>query len=568
MQQIWMSLKSGILPESSWAIDIVNILLADDQGARYFTLHHQPTLLNSIVDHFRKCLREIFGASFERNSYYLQPSCESNISLMDFTESPAEDKTDQFQSRVKYVTPKTIALSSNSEDTNYRDPRLIEVPEVKVHDPRGTTEEGPGSADFLGHIDVDYSTRYTNFPTSTVSSTLDQVEAQKERFKGLQRIEEQNPHCMYLRRQARTISESSDEYSRGQHCTDFEDCLSMKKYRCATPDGFIQEEYEVCDEEESVLWKVSPDKEALQQKCLCLANILRSLSFISGNDTELTKHSGLLKVMGGLLMLHHVHTVQLPTSDQTEEDKKVEELKHDYWWWDCLKAIRESVFIILSNISGQLDLSIFPESITLPLLDGLLHWSVCPSTQATDQLSSSAQAFDVSPQRLVLETLAKMSIADSNVDYILATPPLKRLEVLYARLVNFLGYKDQPVIHQLALVLLSNLAQGDETACHLIGQQKMVVTYLIECLESAELMQRRKSQPYNIYDENSSMLSLAMLRRAVVTLLYLSRNPQNRALFISCMDRLLYLSTSECLDASVSTIIMDILFELGKHKNS
>jgi AT-rich interactive domain-containing protein 1 len=56
-----MSLKSGLLAESTWAIDSLNILLYDDNTIAYFNLKHFPGLLNILIEHFLKCLKLIFN---------------------------------------------------------------------------------------------------------------------------------------------------------------------------------------------------------------------------------------------------------------------------------------------------------------------------------------------------------------------------------------------------------------------------------------------------------------------------------------------------------------------------
>lgn len=56
-----MSLKSGLLAESSWAIDALNILLYDDSTIAYFNLRHFPGLVNCLIEHFLKCLKLIFN---------------------------------------------------------------------------------------------------------------------------------------------------------------------------------------------------------------------------------------------------------------------------------------------------------------------------------------------------------------------------------------------------------------------------------------------------------------------------------------------------------------------------
>ena len=166
----------------------------------------------------------------------------------------------------------------------------------------------------------------------------------------------------------------------------------------------------------------------------------------------------------------------------------------------------------------------------------------------------------------MVEALAKISISEINVDYILATPPLTRLDMVYAQVVEFISQKRYPAVRQFALVLLSNLAQGGEAASRMIGQQKMVIPLLVECLETSEaavISSRGKLLGgYNPDDPNS--LSIAMLRRAAITLHCLAKVPINRVSFLPHRDRLLHVAMSEFLDPSVTSVLSDVLFELGK----
>ena len=332
----------------------------------------------------------------------------------------------------------------------------------------------------------------------------------------------------------------------------------------------LREENEICSSEEVPLCLSRPQQELLQARCLCVSNILRSLSFIPGNDIEMSRCHGLLRVLGRLLLLHHRHILHsaskksLSCAEEEPLEGSVLPVSQP-WWLDCLEQLQENTFVILANISGQLDLSKCPECIAYPILDGLIHWCICTSAKAVDPLPSSAMVFTLSPQRLVLEALAKMSIVENNIDLILATPPFNRLDKLYSHLVQLLSHKHQPVVRQFALVLLSNLAQGDETASHQIGQQECILSLLLESIENAEhaiLASRSKHPGANVDDPN--VLSVAMLRRAAITLHCLAKVPQNRKQFVMFQDRLLYLSCSEHLEQSVASIIMDVMYELGK----
>ncbi|XP_032225701.1 AT-rich interactive domain-containing protein 1B [Nematostella vectensis] len=59
--RVMMSLKSGLLAETTWALDTLNILLYDENTVGYFVLSHLPGLLDNLLDHFRCYLAQIFG---------------------------------------------------------------------------------------------------------------------------------------------------------------------------------------------------------------------------------------------------------------------------------------------------------------------------------------------------------------------------------------------------------------------------------------------------------------------------------------------------------------------------
>ncbi|XP_037039675.1 trithorax group protein osa isoform X4 [Bradysia coprophila] len=58
--RIFMCLQSGLLSESTWALDVLNILLFDDSAVQYFGLANLPRLLTLLLDHFQKSLADMF----------------------------------------------------------------------------------------------------------------------------------------------------------------------------------------------------------------------------------------------------------------------------------------------------------------------------------------------------------------------------------------------------------------------------------------------------------------------------------------------------------------------------
>jgi len=58
--KLLMALRGGLLAETTWALDTINIMLSDDQTHAYFRLKQMPGLLQAIIDIYIKCLTQLF----------------------------------------------------------------------------------------------------------------------------------------------------------------------------------------------------------------------------------------------------------------------------------------------------------------------------------------------------------------------------------------------------------------------------------------------------------------------------------------------------------------------------
>ena len=580
--RLMMSLRSGVLSETTWALDTLNIMLHDDRTVIYFSLKHHGNLCNILTDHLKQCLHNIFGINFGalpvyNSSHEGDDLCTGSqttaLGMMDVLMSDYDilndKKKSDKQDEVKAShCPIPIAAIYSKCSTGITDTTIY----VQTHVPSQDDD----------HLKTaHYCTQNSNEHDGKVILCIDEMPiSELLRREGIC-INENNSvkndfkpgdGSVEVNKEVTTPMECDDENSSIDNSSVLVSKLDKSLCRNDNCDEILQEENEICSSEEVPLCLSRPLQKSLQARCLCVSNILRSLSFIPGNDIEMSRCHGLLRVLGRLLLLHHRHIVRSASkrslSCTTEEAFECSALPPSQpWWQDCLEQLQENTFVILANISGQLDLSKYPECIAYPILEGLIHWCVCTSARAIDPLPSSAMVFALSPQRLVLEALAKMSIVENNIDLILATPPFNRLDKLYSHLVQLLSNKHQPVVRQFALVLLSNLAQGDETASHQIGQQDCILSLLLESIEDAEhavLSNRTKHSVAVANVEDPNVLSVAMLRRAAITLHCLAKVPQNRPQFLMFQDRLLYLSCSEYLEQSVSSIMMDVMYELGK----
>ena len=51
----------GLLTETAWALDTFTILLSDDATVGFFRLGHLPGVLDTVVEHFRRNLINVFN---------------------------------------------------------------------------------------------------------------------------------------------------------------------------------------------------------------------------------------------------------------------------------------------------------------------------------------------------------------------------------------------------------------------------------------------------------------------------------------------------------------------------
>ncbi|KAK2887288.1 hypothetical protein Q8A67_015516 [Cirrhinus molitorella] len=668
--RVMMSLKSGLLAESTWALDTINILLYDDNSISNFNLNQLPGFLELVVEYFRRCLIEIFGILKEyevgdpgQRTLIDPDAIDPEMSDEEGPEAEQMEEEDEDEDEdVESSTVQTsqvqvkqekeesmLAQKSNDkadleeregEDTSCKDHFRSSTPlqdtsasqerpkqaskfdklPIKIlrkKDPfvigrtsklgrRQTFDSGlihwsVGGGDTTEHIQTHFESKMELLkhrkrvpvnvePRKKVSQVVETVTEEAEKA---QANEEQQPQPSPDQPSSESKSTTTASTSTSITAT-FDDVLSARQ-------GSVTEVVrgnQDCDKEknaflfgidlaqqrrnikiledephskdETPLCTLSDWQDSLARRCICVSNIIRSLSFIPGNDLEMSKHPGLLLLLGRLVLLHHWHPErkQAPvTYEKEEEEDEGVSCERDEWWWDCLEVLRENCLVTLANISGQLDLSIYPESICLPLLDGLLHWAVCPSAEAIDPFPTLGLNGTLSPQRLVLETLSKLSIQDNNVDLILATPPFSRLEKLYGFLVRMVGDRKVPVCREMAVVLLANLAQGDNVAARAIAVQKGSVGNLLGFLEdslAATQFQQSQGSLMHLQGAHFEPTSVDMMRRAARALHALAKVEENHSEFTLYESRLLDISVSPLMNSLVSHVICDVLFLIGQ----
>uniref|UniRef100_A0A8K9XJ23 AT-rich interaction domain 1A n=1 Tax=Oncorhynchus mykiss TaxID=8022 RepID=A0A8K9XJ23_ONCMY len=568
----------------TWIIQYLGITLGHykDRLLRLSMNLFLPGLLELVVEYFRRCLIEIFGILREYEvgdpgqRTLLDPDAlKRDWSCMEDEEPgvedmkvEGEDEEDDDEEEEEDAEDKEKSCSTFEPKQASKFDKLP-LKMVRKKDPfpagratqRGKVQEfdsgllhwSAGGGDSTEHIQTHFERREEFLvprervlvvPTKA-STTTDGKEGKSEHSDA----------------ETEEMSQSEEPQSQQEHDK------SSGPTRQQVPQRVVEDEPHSKDE--GPLVTLANWQDALARRCVCVSNIVRSLSFVPGNDQEMSKHPGLMLLLGRLVLLHHRHPErkQAPLTYEKEEESDDCLGQRDEWWWDCLSLLRENCLVTLANISGQLDLSIYPESICLPLLDGLLHWAVCPSAEAQDPFPTLGPHSAMSPQRLVLETLSKLSIQDNNVDLVLATPPLGRLEKLYGTLVRLVGERKVAVCREMSVVLLANLAQGDSMAARAIAVQKGSVGNLLGFLEdslAATQLQQSQSSLLHLQGMHFEPTSNDMMRRAARALHALAKVEENHSEFTLYESRLLDLSVSPLMNSVVSHVICDVLFLIGQ----
>ncbi|XP_052388615.1 AT-rich interactive domain-containing protein 1A isoform X4 [Carassius gibelio] len=669
--RVMMSLKSGLLAESTWALDTINILLYDDNSISNFNLNQLSGFLELIVEYFRRCLIEIFGILKEYEvgdpgqRTLIDPDA-IDPEMSDEEGPEAEQMEEEDEDDDEDVENNTVQMSQvqvkeekdestqdqkpndkndveerEGEDTSCKDHLRSSTPlqdtcasqerpkqaskfdklPIKIlrkKDPfvigrasklgrrqafdSGLIHWSVGGGDTTEHIQTHFESRMELLkhrkrmsvnvePHKKLSRLVGTVMEDAETIEEQQQVQPlSSPVQPSSEGKSTTTASTStsitatiddvlsarqgsltEEAVRGSQDSDKEKNVFLFGIDLAQQSRNIKIlEDEPHSKDETPLCTLSDWQDSLARRCVCVSNIVRSLSFIPGNDLEMSKHPGLLLLLGRLVLLHHWHPERKQAPVTYEKEEEVDEgvsCERDEWWWDCLEILRENCLVTLANISGQLDLSIYPESICLPLLDGLLHWAVCPSAEAIDPFPTLGLNGTLSPQRLVLETLSKLSIQDNNVDLILATPPFSRLEKLYGFLVRMVGDRKVPVCREMAVVLLANLAQGDSVAARAIAVQKSSVGNLLGFLEdslAATQFQQSQGSLMHLQGAHFEPTSVDMMRRAARALHALAKVEENHSEFRLYESRLLDISVSPLMNSLVSHVICDVLFLIGQ----
>lgn len=670
-----MALRSGLLMESSWALDTLNVLLYDDNSVTYFGLGNMPGLLEALIEHWRASLIAMFdlGSDLEitntknennkkRKRDKIEKSCQG-VKWYEKRPAVVEDETSLGcvdgevlrrgdKVRILHHQPKDFTTEARFSEKDFQiedkeDVLFVDGSErswdaVYEGFSSGADLWAAGGGDTTDHIlpadgmfadglrlpfvrvlkdGKDPAVACTPVKKDDVApKSSSEISPKKhgKRVRETWKVSPKNEDKTCCITAAPNSSSSSNSNSTNSCDTTTntpsgesnnlkvksEDPLSAVKSEtkdeeedeatapkvdvvealAATTGIVVRDvddvrrrlEKKVLDEEnyqpdQASLNLVSDSEDTLGRRAICVSTILRNLSFVPGNEAILGNSPGFLAVCGKVILHGHWHPERssgiIVGEDEDFTDSCTSLLEQKEWWWEHLQVVRENVMVALSNCAGHMDLSPHPENVVLPLLQGLLEWSVSPAAAAQDSFASVGAHSNISPQRLAIETLCKLCITEANVDLLLSTPPYSRLENLCSFLAKKLYRSEDQVMREFAINLLFYFSGADSGVARTIALQDTAVSLLIGFIEQAENNAMMVAQQHGVNalrDNPDSMgTSLDMLRRAANTLNNLSRHPANTAVFLRHEQRLLNLVMSQILDQGVAGIVSQVIFQIS-----
>ncbi|XP_050519280.1 trithorax group protein osa isoform X2 [Diabrotica virgifera virgifera] len=625
--RIIMCLRSGLLSETTYAIDMLNILLFDDLTIGYFGLYQWPGLLDLLMEHFKRSLSDMFDGPFPRE----EQSVEEEIDLGGVSK-PIDPN---LKTTILTETPNYSFLSRKGHPVKLvdRDEDIFVQDHVKDWDTKGD----PNRANILAEIPTDpwytsadhilptFQAEFGRIPFHMSLDHIVVVKSEEDKREPLERKIKTPPpdetppdeapppaKACEKRRRTKTLSDVISRIKKDSEASDMltlettdkiktevvseeanceespsidlnisvnGECGDTKEPAVRDPSSTLKRrrisdyEDEAYTRDEASLVLLTESQDNIGKRCLCLSNILRSLTFIPGNELEFARSGQFLALIGKLLLLHHEHpprTQKTRNYDREDADfaDSCSSLQGEgEWWWEFLIQIRENILVSISNIAGQIDVSLFEEEVARPLLDGLLHWAICPSASGQDPFASVASSSLLSPQRLALEALCKLCVTNSNVDLVIATPPFSRLERLCAVLTKHLCKSEDQVLREFSINLLHYLAAADSQMARVVAKQTPCVSLLVAFIEQAEQSAMNVANAHGISalreNPDSMGTSLDMLRRAAATLVFLARHPDNHTLMVQQEPRLLALVMSQILDQQVALLLAKVLYQIS-----
>jgi len=364
-----MALKSGLAGESTWALDMLSILLRDESAVLWFGLQQMPGLVDVLLEHFRRCLIEIFPSDFDELEITLESAVLEAKTLLGKVkcELPEIELSDE-------STVKSEHLEKQATKASFEGSALVDDKSWDVYGEIDSSllDWQMGRGDTSTHVQTHFhKNRSVSFAHRRYFGRHSQraVSSAVAEYKQLERFEAQpsiiQTKCAVVGRAgsddkllllSAVTQEMNKEPVEPKDRMDTEDPTATKPEppdiihdalssnvepktedaktedgRCgassqeqATPvpgvgddHGLeslkrkwteeLEEDSEAYERDLQSLFVVSEACTEISRRCLAVSNVLRGLSFVPYNDCELARHPGLLAALGRLLLLGHRH---------------------------------------------------------------------------------------------------------------------------------------------------------------------------------------------------------------------------------------------------------------------
>ena len=395
--RLMMALKSGLLSEGTWALDVLAVLLRDDTTVSWFGLQHMPGLVEVLLEHLRRCLIELFPGEFDDLEVTFEVSGWS-------TDRKSDDGNNGLLHGASSSSSSAAVGSQNVQvETNSPDEELIF--DDKSWDVYGDVDSSMldwqmGRGDITTHIlthfshsgslgfagdrffgqnvrhrcksSVDRASKTVQGVGRTdsqrdedrlTSNPVDQTTENFFRFSGsdapgsktdqfcsgskaeasaacaaeavslANRVFEDPSSCSATKSLgstaersgtgsgAETVGSSETDRKPATGCRhsmcrrtqtledDDEDrkWLRLQLKRLWSDEGERHDDL-VDDSDQGVLSAVGEDQQDTAHRCLALSNVIRGLSFVPGNDSELARHPGVVATLSRLFLFRHQHS--------------------------------------------------------------------------------------------------------------------------------------------------------------------------------------------------------------------------------------------------------------------
>ncbi|GMT30222.1 hypothetical protein PFISCL1PPCAC_21519, partial [Pristionchus fissidentatus] len=584
-RRLLMTLRSALDTEVVWAVNALTVILHDDSFSAP-PLASMPGILNAVVDHLTATLHVLWPDEFE-----LPASCDASSSTS--SKKPTSEKEEKKRVRQALKGPSETVravvtvrdkkgASSDKEKQNGNYTKTTRTGR-KVHFKEAEMPEELRRR-LLDDIKESEDCRPSSSSCSSdAASSTAAIESDANAlvFRAVARLRanldasRQLGHPKFRLRQQKEPTASCDAMDvKEEEEEENEDTISPFFYRlpCKIEAAEYPNDVELEAFRPTALINRDTVLVSLTHRALALSNIVRGLSFMPGNEQALAGHPTLLRILGRFLKLcvreRLVKKVKPPKPDDSSSSSSLTPSLLDSsdsseaLLQEVAVQLREDAFTVITHLSVVLDLYDLDSSVSYPIMDGLVHWAVSATAEATDNLLNGI----ISPRDYALEALCKLCVLERNVDLLLSTGPWPRTERLVKVLARLLPMHEESHHREFAIVILNAMCMGSEPVCWTTAVDTAAIPHLLNFIEISDHNMHSVMQSHGMsaLRDNPEMMgtSVGMLRRAASIIKMLTKVTDAYKTYSKYQSKLIQFTMSQLMDSRVAGMIAESLYEI------